>query len=255
MPGPRASFARLAATYDRLRPEGGGDKARAKLLLDGVAAGARTRLLEIGCGTGKLTLPVARLTKARIDAVDVEGAMLKVARRKDRAGRVHWRQASAIALPYLNRTFDLAFMSLVAHHLDDPVRAYTEIQRVLKPGGCLAIWTFTPAHFTRFFLNAFFPSIAAIDSARFPKSDALRRQLRAAGFRRVRSRPFVERTSVRLDALEERVRHRYITTLELVPPAEFARGIRRIAAARREAGPAAEIKNVLRWQLVRAWME
>jgi ubiquinone/menaquinone biosynthesis C-methylase UbiE len=238
-----------------LRPEGGGDKARAKLLLDGVTAGARTRLLEIGCGTGKLTLPVARLTKARIDAVDVEGAMLKVARRKDRAGRVHWRQASAMALPYPNRTFDLAFMSLVAHHLDDPVRAYTEIQRVLKPGGCLAIWTFTPAHFTRFFLNAFFPSIAAIDSARFPKSDALRRQLRAAGFRRVRSRPFVERTSVRLDALQERVRHRYITTLELVPPAEFARGIRRIAAARREAGAGAEVKNVLRWQLVRACME
>jgi ubiquinone/menaquinone biosynthesis C-methylase UbiE len=238
-----------------MRPEGDGDAVRAKLLLDGVAAGARTRLLEIGCGTGKLTFPVARLTKARLDAVDVEGAMLVVARRKDRARRVHWRQASAMALPYPNGTFDLAFMSLVAHHFDDPARAYAEIQRVMKPGGCLTIWTFTAAHFTRFFLNAFFPSIAAIDGARFPKSDALRRQLRTAGFRRVHSRPFVERTTVRLDTLQERVRHRYITTLELVPPAEFARGIRRIAAARREAGPAAEIRNVLRWQLVRAWKE
>jgi SAM-dependent methyltransferase len=255
VPGPRSSFARLAATYDRLRPESSGDAARAKLLLEDVGSGSRTRLLEIGCGTGKLTFPVARLTKARMDAVDVEDAMLAVARRKDRAGRVQWRHASAMALPFPDRTFDLVFMSLVAHHLDDPVRAYAEIQRVLKSGGCLAIWTFTPAHFTRFFLNAFFPSIAAIDGARFPKSDALRRQLRAAGFQRVRSRPFLERTSVRLDALHERARHRYITTLELVPRAEFARGIRRIAAARREAGPAAEVKNILRWQLVRAWKD
>ncbi len=245
----------MAPHYDDLRPAGRGDQERARLLLEGLALGRRARILEIGCGTGKLTFPVGQRTQARIDAVDPEPAMLAVARRKDRARRIAWHQAAAADLPFSDATFDLAFMSLVVHHLENPRAAYREIRRVLSSRGQLAIWTFTPAHFTQFFLNPFFPSIASIDGARFPKAETLRRDLRAAGFDAVRMRPYVERSTVRLDDLETRVRHRYITTLDLLPASEYARGLRRIREACRRHGRSAELQNRLRWRLVRAWKE
>ncbi len=65
-------------------------------------------------------------------------------------------------------------------------------------------------------------------------------------------RLFIERTAVRLDVLEERVRHRYITTLDLIPATEFRRGLERIRLARRQLGGDAELANRLRWRLIRA---
>lgn len=248
----RPRFRHLAAQYDRLRPEGAGDHERARRLLEGLRLGASGRILEIGCGTGKLTFPLAQLTPARIDGVDIETAMLAVARRKDSQGRITWHRASATALPFPDRTFHLVFMSLVMHHLDRPVDAYREIHRVLTPAGQLRSWTFTPAHFRQFFLNQFFPSIARIDEARFPTAAATRRDLRAAGFSEVRMSLFNDRTAVRLDVLEERVRHRYITTLDLVPAREFRRGLERVQAARRQLGGQAELPNRLRWRLIGA---
>ena len=46
--------------------------------------------------------------------------------------------------------------------------AFGEAARVLRPDGRLAIGTFHPLHFERYWLKEFFPSLEAIDKARFP---------------------------------------------------------------------------------------
>jgi SAM-dependent methyltransferase len=137
--------------------------------------------------------------------------------------------APAERLPFKNAWFERAVMSLVIHLLDRP-RAFTEAARVLRADGRLVIGTFDNAHFERYWLNQFFPSLEAIDRARFPDADGLRDELEAAGFARVE----VSRLSQRgwMDRAEaiERVRGRFISTFQLVDDEEFRVGLERMAA-------------------------
>ena len=66
------------------------------------------RVLEIGCGEGRLTLRLARLG-ARVEAVDPDPARVRAARRalpSRYAGRVRYRTGAAEGLPHPNGTFD-----------------------------------------------------------------------------------------------------------------------------------------------------
>src|SRR3989475_4671295 len=155
------SFARIAPTYDALRPLSGEDRARLEAMLRDAAIDAGDLVVEVGCGTGRLTLPLAGLTPARVMGVDTEPRMLDVARAKDAAERVEWVRGSAYRLPVVDGTAGLVVMVMVVHLLGQRTRAFGDARRVLRHGergGQLCIWTFTPRHVEGFYLNAFFPS-------------------------------------------------------------------------------------------------
>src|SRR2546428_13588213 len=59
------SFARIAPTYAALRPLSAEDRARLEAMLREAAVGAGDLVVEVGCGTGRLTLPMAGVTPAR----------------------------------------------------------------------------------------------------------------------------------------------------------------------------------------------
>src|SRR5438067_2147010 len=171
-------FGARAARYDELRPvDDNWRELFEALVLAGDLRGRR--VLEIGCGTG--TLAVALAEQARVWAVDASPEMLEIARQHDVDGRVGWRVADALALPFRDGWFERAAMRAVVHLLDRP-RAFAEAQRVLRADGRLAIATFDPAHFDRYWLNDLFPSMERIDRARFPTPEALESELRSAGF-------------------------------------------------------------------------
>lgn len=119
--------------------------------------GARTDLLalldlldpdlvvgDLGCGTGQIAEALAPAV-ARVVAVDESGAMLTAARRR-LAGMEHVevRAGSLEALPVARGELDVAVMCLVLHFVLDPVRAFREARRVLKPQGRLLIVDLTP---------------------------------------------------------------------------------------------------------------
>jgi len=115
----------------------------------GIAPGQR--VLDLGCGTGTLTL----LTKQTYPAVTVVGldgdpAVLRIAQAKVAAAglAVTLDQGLAVALPYPDRSFDRVLSSLVFHHLTraQKRRALGEVFRVLRPGGELHIADWGPAH-------------------------------------------------------------------------------------------------------------
>jgi SAM-dependent methyltransferase len=222
------SFAEIAPRYDALRPLSGGDRARLESMLRDAALEPGDRVVEVGCGTGRLTLPLAAMTPARVTGVDTETRMLEVARGKDVAGRVDWVRGSAYRLPVDDGVAGLVMMVMVVHLLRQRVRAFTEARRIMRPGGQLSLWTFTPRHVEEFYLNAYFPSIAVIDRPRFPSVAVLSAELRRAGFDEPRVQIMQEPRQLDIADVVDRVRGRYISTLAMLPPLEYRLGLQQL---------------------------
>jgi ubiquinone/menaquinone biosynthesis C-methylase UbiE len=223
------SFAEIAPRYDALRPLSSGDRARLTAMVQKASPlGADDLVVEVGCGTGRLTLPLAALAPARVMGVDPEARMLEVARTKDVAGRVEWIRGSAYRLPVPDGAAALVVMVMVVHLLRQRVRAFSEARRVLRPGRQLSVWTFTPRHIEEFYLNEYFPSIRVIDRPRFPPVEVLRAELRRGGFAEADVEVRAEPRRLTIAEVVDRVRGRYISTLGMLPPLEYRLGLQRL---------------------------
>lgn len=237
----RPDFGLVAESYDRLRPadENWWELFEA-LAEEGDLVGRR--VLDVGCGTGRFALALAE-RGSKVWGVDPSPEMLAQARRTAGA-RVGLKQAAAEDLPFKDAWFERALLVLVVHLVDRP-RALAEVARLLAPGGRAVIATFVDEHFDAFWLNRVFPSLIDIDKRRFPRPDALAGELREAGFADVSMRRLTQTARVERDVVLERVRGRYISTLQLIPDDEYANGL---ARAERELPD--EIEYPLDWAIL-----
>jgi SAM-dependent methyltransferase len=235
-------FGARAERYDELRPPDDSWWELFEVLVrEGDLRGRR--VLEVGCGTGQLAAALAERVAAGVWAVDPEPAMVEVAARRVPRG-VGLKCAPAERLPFRDAAFERAVLRLVVHLLDRE-RALPELRRVLPPGGRAVLATFDPSHFEGFWLEPYFPSVGAIDRARFPEPAALERELRAAGFAATRVVQLTQhRTIGRADALE-RIRGRHISTFDLLGEDELAAGTER---AERELPGSVDVR--LDWAIV-----
>ncbi|MFN0108706.1 MAG: class I SAM-dependent methyltransferase [Blastocatellia bacterium] len=102
------------------------------------------RVLDLGCGTGTLTV-AAKLSTANCEVTGLDGdpAILKQATTKaQRAGvSIKFDEGMSFALPYAEASFDRVLSSLFFHHLtrENKLKTLAEALRVLKPGGELHI--------------------------------------------------------------------------------------------------------------------
>ena len=222
--GATPDFGARAGVYDTLRPtDASWWEAFDALVELGDLRGRR--VLDVGCGTGRLAATLAERAAARVWGVDGSAEMVDVARETLPAG-VGVRQGDAERLPFRDGWFDRVTMSLVLHLVDRPV-ALAEARRVVAADGRVAISTFHPDHFASYWLLPYFPSIRRIDEARFPTPGEMARELAAAGFPGFASRRLTGQLELgRQDALA-RIRGRHISTFDLLSPEELAEGTAR----------------------------
>ena len=102
------------------------------------------RVLDLGCGTGTLTLLIKQAyPAANVIGLDGDLTVLALAHAKAEKGNVPlaFNVGMAFALPYPDQTFDCVLTSLVLHHLtiDSKQRTLYEVYRVLQPGGALYV--------------------------------------------------------------------------------------------------------------------
>jgi SAM-dependent methyltransferase len=142
---------------------------------------------------------------------------------------VNARVARAEALPFKPGWFERAVLRMVAHLLDRP-RAFAELARVLRADGRVVVATADPDSFDSGWLARLYPSVPAIERARFPDEPALRQELTQAGFATVEfSRVTFERTLTKEHAVET-IRAKIYSTFDLLAPEEYAAGLARAEA-------------------------
>jgi SAM-dependent methyltransferase len=116
---------------------------RRRIVLDQIErlyAGRRDlRILDVGCGTGRLLRELGRFGSAQ--GIDVSDEALRFCRQAGLEGVV---KASLEQLPFPDGEFDLVTALDVIEHIDDHVAALRECRRVLRPDGRIVI--FVPAH-------------------------------------------------------------------------------------------------------------
>jgi len=100
-------------------------------------------LLDIGCGPGTITLDLAGLVApGRTVGLDREAQIIEGAEqlRSDRqVGNASFQVGDVYGLEFAEGSFDVVHAHQVLQHLRDPVAALTEMRRVLRPGGRLAV--------------------------------------------------------------------------------------------------------------------
>lgn len=108
------------------------------------------RLLDVACGTGELIRRLLALSpQSTVVGMDGSEAMLEVARKKFQdEGRVTLQRALADALPFPDRSFDWVVCCNSLHCFQKPDKVFSEMARVLKPGGRVLVldWCRNPWH-------------------------------------------------------------------------------------------------------------
>jgi demethylmenaquinone methyltransferase/2-methoxy-6-polyprenyl-1,4-benzoquinol methylase len=182
----REMFTQIAPRYDLLNHLLSGQldrlwRARTASRFRPILDRADAIVLDLCCGTGDLAFSLARGSRARIIGADFSHAMLVHARRK--SGALHsssepmtaaapmpFLEADALQLPFADNSFDLITTAFGFRNLANYEAGLREIQRILKPGGSVAILEFTEpptglvGNFYRFYFRNILPCVGGLIS-------------------------------------------------------------------------------------------
>lgn len=106
------------------------------------------RLLDVGCGSGKLTL-IAAKDGLEVTGVDIASNLVERARVRTQAEglQVRFEEADAEALPFEDESFDVVASLIGAMFAPRPELVAKELLRVCEPGGTIAMANWTPQGF------------------------------------------------------------------------------------------------------------
>ena len=134
------------------------------------------RWLDVGCGTGALTSAIlSRHDPSEVTGIAPSEDFLELARRQTKDGRAAFEPGDAEAIPAATHVFDLAVSGLVLNFVADQAKALSEMVRVVRPGGTIAVYVWDYAGHMQF-MRQFWDAAAELDpkareldeGARFP---------------------------------------------------------------------------------------
>jgi demethylmenaquinone methyltransferase/2-methoxy-6-polyprenyl-1,4-benzoquinol methylase len=199
----RGMFDRIAPVYDVMNRvmTAGLDRSWRRLAVEAVVQPG-DRVLDACCGTGDLAVAAER-EGGLVTGLDFSPRMLERARRKSET--VTWIEGDLLELPFEDGSFDAATVGFGVRNVADLEAGLAELQRVLRPGGRLAILEITqPRGVLRPFFSLWFERIVPLlgkvlpggkaytylpaSVRRFPGAEELAALLERQGFEQVRFR-------------------------------------------------------------------
>jgi SAM-dependent methyltransferase len=109
---------------------------------------AETRVLDVACGTGNLAIPAAR-KNAQVTGIDIAPNLLEQARQRaaEEGLNATFQEGDAEQLPYPDAQFDVVMSMFGAMFAPRPELVASELARVCRPGGIIAMANWTPEGF------------------------------------------------------------------------------------------------------------
>jgi len=166
---PALSFRVLTPFYDTFFKLTMQEENFKRRLIENAHIRSGQRVLDLGCGTGTLTIMVKKAhPNSEVIGLDGDPQVLEIARYKAKqaGSSITFDEGMAFQLPYPDASFDRVLSSLVFHHLttQSKERALAEIYRVLKPEGELHLADFGVP-------NGFYAKIISSLMRRFERVD------------------------------------------------------------------------------------
>ncbi len=120
----------------------------AERFVDGLGITPAMQILDVACGTGNLAIPAAR-QGAHVTGVDIATNLLEQARARASAEglQIAFKEGDAEHLPFPDAQFDLVMTMFGAMFAPDPEKVASELARVCRPSGKIAMANWTPDGF------------------------------------------------------------------------------------------------------------
>ena len=104
----------------------------------------RGRVLDVGCGFGATNLTLAeQFPDSRFVGIDLSDPLLHIARRtveeRGLSAGLRFEKADVLDMPFEDDSFDVLLNLNMAHLVHDPIRMFSEMERVLRPNGFLFV--------------------------------------------------------------------------------------------------------------------
>jgi SAM-dependent methyltransferase len=208
-----------------------------------IRPGTSTTILDLGAGTGRVSVLFAKTFEARVVGIEPSAAMLAAADRGVNLRNLAYAAGSAEGIPLQGRSCDVAWLSQVWHHIRDHQACARELRRVVSPGSHILVRGAFGDRLDGFpTMFRFWPGTKQI-CEQLPTIQETVVVFETHGFVLTEHRRVLQSTCGSLSAFAERTRLRADTALTLISDAEFQEGqaaIERAAARGDVPGPVVE---------------
>ena len=121
-----------------------GGRPATKKLIEQLGFGAEDHVLDLGCGLGGAARFVASNFGTRVSGIDLVQEYVETGNVLcdwvRLADRISLREGSALDMPYDDETFDGGYMLHVGMNIEDKMRLFKEVARVMKPGARFGVY-------------------------------------------------------------------------------------------------------------------
>jgi ubiquinone/menaquinone biosynthesis C-methylase UbiE len=183
-------------------------------------------IVDLGCGTGRFSLPLAEYFSAQLIGIDPSTKMLGTARESISSASIEFVQGAAEEIPLPDGYADLLFLSMVFHHIQNKERAFREFARVLKPDGFLCMRTSTKEALNSYIWMRYFPRAQQIELERIPSRNHILEILQIHEFKLCAHDILYQYYAKNLSEYFDKLSLRGISSLQMIPDDEFKQGLR-----------------------------
>jgi SAM-dependent methyltransferase len=183
------------------------------------------KILDLGCGTGRFTDSLSKALNVPVFGVD---ASIKMIQSSNPSNNCFFLIGSADSIPFFNGTFDLIYLSMVYHHINNLEKFYGELRRVSKSNRYFIIRNSTSDLFNEVRYLKYFPSAVELNKKRIPSKQNFIDFSEKNGYALVKHEIVFQKFAESLKEYADKISLRSLSDLSMISDNDFITGINKM---------------------------